>query len=461
MSQKEDPSEKQNLWADLEVKSCETEKPTESLWIDLGERLDFSKFKPKRVSTVEISRQNFRGEECYILKNTEANTYLQMDKKGFFLWSLMDGKHSLTDITFAYLLKYGVPPFDQLMSILSSLKKNSFLEEDAPNLYELLLSRSGAEMHKSRPVLSKLLSFWNKFSKAELSFDADGYFDWVYNHGGCFLFTRSITMLWAVISVIGTILFIIEFTDGVYDLERLGKSAALGVASLIIFNCVLILFHEHGHALTTKSFGRKVDKGGFLIYYGMPCFFVDTTDMWLGTKNQRIAVSFAGPFVTIIIGSICSIIAAMFPSSKYEPMLFEIAVIGMVSALVNFNPLLEWDGYYMLMNYLEIPGLRAKSFEFLRKDLWRKISGGHRDFSQEEKIFAAFGAMAGVWSIIAILLIPYFWAEVMYPLFGPIWSGPWNGIKIAITIIGVLMILSVINSVAAKIWNAAAQIGQA
>ena len=95
--------------------------------------------------------------------------------------------------------------------------------------------------------------------------------------------------------------------------------------------------------------------------------------MWLGTKNQRIEVSFAGPSTTIIIGSICSIAATMLPSSEYEPVLFEIAVIGMLSALANFNPLLEWDGYYMLMNYLEIPGLRSKSLEFIRKRLLSKV----------------------------------------------------------------------------------------
>jgi len=462
MSQREEvPSGKQGLWADLEIKARGAEKPAEGLWTGLREKLDFSKFKPKGVSTVEISRQTFQGEECYILKNTVRDAYLRMDKKGFFLWSLMDGKHSLTDITLAYLLEYGVPPFDQLMSLLSLLKNGSFLEEKAPDLYGLLLNRSGLEALRGRLALNKLSYFWNKLSQGELSFDADGYFGWIYNHRGHLLYTGPAKAFWIIISVLGSVLFIMEFTDARIDLAGLGSFATLGAVSLLLCNYVLIFFHEHGHGMTVKSFGRKVNEGGFLIYYGMPCFFVDTTDMWLGTKNQRIAVSWAGPFTTIIIGSICSIAIAMFPSSEYKPLLFEIAVIGMLSALMNLNPLLEWDGYYILMNYLEIPGLRAKSFEFMRKTLWRKVFSGQLDFSQEEKIFAVFGVVAGLWSIIAILLIPYFWAEVIYPIFEPIWSGPWNGIKIAITVIGMLMILSVASTVIAKVWKEAGQIWNA
>jgi putative peptide zinc metalloprotease protein len=389
------------------------------------------------------------------------NTYLRLDRNGFFLWSLMDGKHSLTDIILAYLLEYGVPPFDQLSGLLSLLKNGSFLEEKAPDLYGLLSNRSGSEALRSRPVFKKLSYFWNRISQGELDFDADGYFGWIYNHGGHLLYTGPAKAFWSIISVLGSVLFIREFTDGRINLAGLGSFATLGVVSLFLFNYLLTFFHEHGHGMTVKSFGRRVNKGGFLIYYGMPCIFVDTTDMWLGTKSQRIAVSWAGPFATVIIGSICSIVITMFRSSEYQPMLFEIAVIGMLSALMNLNPLLEWDGYYMLMNYLEIPGLRAKSFEFMRETLWRKALSGQLDFSREEKIFAVFGALAGVWSIIAILLIPHFWAEVIYPLFGPIWSGPWNGIKIAITVLGILMILSVASTTIAKVWKEAGQIWDA
>lgn len=72
--------------------------------------------------------------------------------------------------------------------------------------------------------------------------------------------------------------------------------------------------------------------------------FVDTTDMWLGTRKQRIAVSWAGPYTGLIIGSVCAIIIAIFPSSVVTPLLFQAAFLAMLSVLMNMDPLLEWDG---------------------------------------------------------------------------------------------------------------------
>ena len=258
MSQKrEPPSGNQNLWTDLETKTSAAEKPAQDIWTDLEEKLDFSKFRPKKVSTVEVSRQTFRGVEFYILENTEKKTYLRIDKKGYFLWGLMDGKHSLTDITLAYLLEYGAPPFDQLLNLLSSLKNSFLLEDKAPDLYGLLSNRAGSRMTRGSLILSKLYSIWKKISQAQLSLDVDGYCGWLYNHGCYLLYTSPMNMVWVAISILGSILFIRLLTDGIYDLEKIGKSTMLGTASLLVFNLMLVVFHEHGHALTTKSFGRS------------------------------------------------------------------------------------------------------------------------------------------------------------------------------------------------------------
>ncbi|VVB70670.1 Uncharacterised protein [uncultured archaeon] len=457
MSQREDASEdRQCLWANLEIRAKEAQPSAQDLWLNLKDRLDFSKHKPKAVSTVEVSKQTFRGREYFIIKNTQKNTYLQMDEKGFFLWNLMDGKHSLTDLTLAYILEYGTPPFHQLISLLSSLKNNSLLEEKTSNIYELLLNR--ASPNTLRPQLARL---WSRFSQGEVSIDADRYFDWIYHNGGWLLYTSPAKVLWVILSISGSILFLREFFNPRYDLSSLGQFGLDGVLSLFLLNLALVFLHEHGHGLTVKSYGRKVIKGGFLVYFGEPCFFVDTTDMWLGTRNQRIAVSWAGPFTTILIASICSIAIAVFPSSPFVPLLFGISVLGISSALMNLSPLLEWDGYYMLMNYLEMPSLRAKSFDFLRTQLWQKLKSGQREFCQEETIFTVFGIMAGVWSIIAISLIPYFWTKVIYPVFEPIWAGQGIVVRIILMVIGLLLILSVISSVVMMIWREAQRIWNA
>ena len=62
---------------------------------------------------------------------------------------------------------------------------------------------------------------------------------------------------------------------------------------------------EMAHAFTTKHYGRKVRRGGLLVYFGNLAFFVDTMDIWMEPKKARMAVSWAGPYSGLLVGSLC------------------------------------------------------------------------------------------------------------------------------------------------------------
>jgi putative peptide zinc metalloprotease protein len=394
---------------------------------------------------VEIREQEFCSERYYVIRNTLKDTYIRLDEKGFYLWKLMDGKHSLTDIIMESLLKFGSPPISQLFDLLATLESNFFLVKPESDLYGLIYERTEAKSvaHRSARLIQKL-------SQGEISIDADGYFDWLYRNGGWIFFAAPTLAILAAISAIGSILFLQQFLHAGDVLSSYSGGAWLGAIGLFVCNYALAVFHEHGHGLAVKASGRKVIKGGFMLYLGAPCFFVDTTDMWLGTKNQRIAVSWAGPFVTMIIASICSIAVAFFPSSGFVPLLFMISVLGMFSMLMNLNPLLEWDGYYMLMNYLEMPGLRAKSLAFIKGEFLQRLSAGRISsisFSHEEKIFVVFGMMSAIWSVVFICMIPSLWANAIYPVFQIVWQEEGIGVKIVLAAAGILIMLSLASSI--------------
>jgi len=445
--EKEEPSEQQGLWAKLEesAKEAQAQQPAQDLWATLRDKLDFSKLKPKGVSTVEVSKQQIRGEEYFILHNTETDTYLQLNPRGFFLWNLMDGKHSLIDLSIAYLNEYGSPPFEQLSGLLTQLKSKAFLEEKTPNLYGLIWNRFGAKSLKLQ-----MGHVWKKVSQAQISINADSYFDGIYRHGGWLFFSFPAMIIYSILSVVGVALFVWEFIGGSYPLLQTAGSYGLGILTLLLLNMIITIIHEHGHGLAVKSYGRKVISGGLMFYWGNPVMFVDTTDMWLGMRKQRIAVSWAGPYTGLIIGSVCAIIIALFPSSAGAPILFQAAFLAMLSVLMNMNPLLEWDGYYILMNYLEIPCLRAKSFEFIKGPLWQKLSGKSK-FSREEKIFTAFGIMAAIWAVVAILLLVELWQSNFSVMFKSLWRGRIG--KIVLIILGLVILIPVVGSMGVKIWN--------
>jgi putative peptide zinc metalloprotease protein len=186
---------------------------------------------------------------------------------------------------------------------------------------------------------------------------------------------------------------------------------------------VMIFFHESGHALTCKHYGRTVLKGGFLFYYGSPVFFVDTTDIWMTPKAARIATSLAGVTTTLILGGVLLIAAALFPALSLSPFLFQLAAVGYLTVLLNLAPFMELDGYFVLMDWLEIPLLRRKSLAFVRQRLLRKLFREHTSFTREEKIFAIYGLLTGAYTLFFVLLAVYVWRSYVRGLIEAVLSG--------------------------------------
>src|SRR5581483_12485131 len=96
------------------------------------------------------------------------------------------------------------------------------------------------------------------------------------------------------------------------------------------------------------------------------------------------------------------------PESPVAPFAYQVAFIAFVSNTLQLMPLLELDGYYMLVDGLEIPLLRARAFAFLKRDLWRKLRS-REPFDREERIFAIYGSLALVYSVFWLLFAVYLW----------------------------------------------------
>jgi putative peptide zinc metalloprotease protein len=161
---------------------------------------------------------------------------------------------------------------------------------------------------------------------------------------------------------------------------------------------VLIFTHEMAHALVCKSFGRDVRRGGVALYFGIPAFFVDTTDIWLENRGRRIAVSAAGLVSDLTLAGACALLSHALPAGAAAAALF-LASIAYFSFLLNLIPLLELDGYYILVDLLEMPRLRPRSFAFVRERLPGKLRRRER-FDREELLFTGYGVLAGLFSIL-------------------------------------------------------------
>jgi len=223
---------------------------------------------------------------------------------------------------------------------------------------------------------------------------------------------------------------------GRYPIVETAGSYWLGFLVLFLINGLIIFIHEGAHAFAVKSYGREVTRGGFMIYFGMPAFFVDTTDIWLEDKRRRIAVSWAGPFAELILGSALAIFVTFSPYHSLNEMLFKASFVFLIGVFVNMNPLLELDGYYMLMDWLEMPLLRTRSLAFVKRELWKRIGSGTK-LSKEEKIYAVFGALAGVYSILAVMAAIYFWKTRIYATLAELYRDRGLGGKIFVILVAI------------------------
>jgi putative peptide zinc metalloprotease protein len=391
---------------------------------------EVAQLKPRQTLHVHVHYDpTMRGDTYYVLHNTETNTYLEIDPQNYFLWELMDGEHTLTDLAMVYAARYGSFPFERLDALIIQLDKNGLIG-NAPQI---------TAPDQATGIASSLQQIADRMFQREFDwYHADEFFTRFYRCIGRFLFTRAALIGFFLLSVAGFGCFLVLEPSDTFQLFTFNESYGQGLLVLVIANWVVVFWHESGHALTCKSFGRQIHKAGIMFYYGMPAFFVDVSDMWMEGRIPRIMVSLAGPVVNVIIGATIAILVMVLPHAAWTKVLFQAAYIAYLGALLNMNPLLELDGYYVLMDLLEMPQLRKKSFEFLRTGLPRKIRTRSR-FTREEVICSIYSILSLVFTVLIVLVVLTIWEHELRWMVSSLISGQ---DILAVVLLGGLTILA-------------------
>jgi putative peptide zinc metalloprotease protein len=130
---------------------------------------------------------------------------------------------------------------------------------------------------------------------------------------------------------------------------------------------VVKVIHEFGHGLSCKYFGGEVHEMGFLLLCLSPAMYCNVSDAWtLPSKWKRIIISFAGIYVELVIASIATFVWWNVSDPFWNNLSLSLMIVCSVSTFVfNANPLMRYDGYYVLADWLEIPNLRERSNRYL------------------------------------------------------------------------------------------------
>jgi multidrug resistance efflux pump len=186
----------------------------------------------------------------------------------------------------------------------------------------------------------------------------------------------------------------------------------------VVFTVVTI--HEFSHGLTCCHFGGKVHEVGFMLIYFQPAFFCDVSDSWMfPSRRNRMFVTLAGGYVQLVVWGLCTVVWRITDTDTFiNHVAVVVIVFSGLQTLLNFNPLIKLDGYYMLSDYLEIPNLRAKALN----GLWERVAGKKpvRPF-REERAQVMYGIASVVFSTTLLVYVYsalYTWATSRYAFAG-------------------------------------------
>ena len=333
---------------------------TGSLFSDSWYRV--AELKPRIRGHARIHRHRYRGETWYVLQDLASGRVHRFSAAGYLVIGLMDGRQTIQQIWETALARLGddAPTQDEVIQLLSQLHGADVLQcEVSPDAGEVLQRH---ERQQWRKLVGQLMSpLWWRIPLLDPERFLSRLLPWVR-----FLVSVPGACLWAAVVGVAVVLAAVHWHDLTANfLDRLLSLQNLVMLWLLF--PVLKALHELGHGIATKAFGGEVHDMGvmFLVFSPLPYVDVSSASAF-PSKWHRILVGAAGMLVELFLGSL-----ALFVWLAAEPGLVRTAaynaflIAGISTVLFNGNPLLRYDGYYILADLLEIPNLYARSRAYL------------------------------------------------------------------------------------------------
>jgi len=355
------------------------------------------------------------GDRRWVLKDLAAGGFMRMADDEAALFQLLDGKRGLPDLVAEAERRFGGGGTGRLAGLLAGLAEHGLLEGAA-----------GPEAAAAPAPTGRLASLARP--RTRVVEGAGRFFDRVYAAGGFLLFTRAALMGAAAVALVGAAAFA-YLVFGRYGTPFVvAKKVGIGGLVFLLGRFVVVAFHELAHGLLLTAYGRRVDRAGVKVMLVFPYVFVDTSDAWFEPRERRVAVSAAGPASDLFVGGTFSLAAAFIGAGTVRDIFFQLAFAAYVGALFNLNPLLDRDGYNMLVDGLGQSALRTRS------RLWfaAKLSG--RATGPAVRAVKIYAVVAFVWSFVTVgfgivfslryyrelkMLVP---REVLWSVFGAFYA---------------------------------------
>ncbi|MFW5425908.1 MAG: site-2 protease family protein [Methylophagaceae bacterium] len=333
---------------------------SESLFSPLWYRV--TDLRPQLRHHVEMHRHDYRGLIWYILEDKASGRSHRFNATAYQVIGLLDGELTVNQIWNLVNDRMGdlAPTQDQIIQLLGQLHSGDLLQAGLPVDTDELLLRS--KQHKTNKFKQR---FSNPLTIKVPLWDPDGFLERHLSKVS-WLFSWLTGAIWMLIVLLGALLTVInwpQITGNFVD----NSLSPYNLIIMAVLYPVIKFLHELGHAFSAKYHGGEVHEMGITFLMFMPIPYVDVSAVnFLRSKHQRILVSAAGIIVELFIAALGLFIWLSAEPSLIKDIAFNAMVIGGISSLLfNGNPLLKYDGYYILADLLEIPNLFQRSSKYL------------------------------------------------------------------------------------------------
>jgi len=308
----------------------------------------------------------FRGTRYWSVKDPLSLRYYQLCDEELFILQQVDGASSFADLKRRFESRFEPRKLEshELQAFLGTLHREGLLTSSAAGQGEQLLERyERAQRREKLQTLSNVLAI--RFRGV----NPEPFLRVIYPR------IRWMFSQWAIVA---SLLFVVAAFSSLFvyaetlveRLPRLHSFLSLEniVAMAVILGLCKIL-HELGHALTCKHFGGRCHELGVMLLVFTPCLYCNVSDAWMmQSKWKRIAISAAGIYVELLLASVCTFLWWFSQPGVFNSICLNVMFVCSASTILfNGNPLLRYDGYFILADLVELPNLREQSQNYYRQ----------------------------------------------------------------------------------------------
>ncbi len=367
---------------------------------------------------LEYYPQRFGEQRSWVVKDPVALRYFQLREEEYTVLRSLDGRASLADIATRFCQRFAPRRVTEVgvHRFLASLHDMGLVVSDHPGQTGPLLERRRrGDRRAMLAAASSLLAI------RVPGIDPRCFLRWVYPFVAWIFHPLCIaTCLGMMLAALVTVLVNSdELTARLPHAQAFFNPANLPWLAVCLAGVKVL--HELGHAMACRRFGCECHEIGLMFLVFTPCLYCDVTDSWtLPNKWQRMTITAAGLYVELLLAAVATFFWWVTVDGLFHSLCLDVMFVCSAGTfLINGNPLLRYDGYYLLADWLEIPNLWQRSRDVLSDGVSRLLLGAPRRAALPEDrpvLLGAYGLLSIAYRWLVALLILTFLYRILRPL---------------------------------------------